>query len=558
MHGVRARIAPVTLSFLDSSLILVYFAAVLLIGVYFARKHSSSDDYFLAGRRLGWGVIGFSLFASNISSTTLIGLAGEAYSTGIAVSAYEWMAAVILVFFAIFVAPYYIRARIYTIPEYLERRFRPACRYYFSGLTIISSVFVDTAGTLYAGALVVNQFFPAIPMWQSAAALAVVAGFYTAAGGLSAVVYTDVIQAVVLLIGSSVIAYLSLERVGSFANVAASVDPSMLSLIQPADHPTMPWPGLLFGVPIIGFYFWCTNQYITQRILGARDVSHARWGAIFAGLLKTVVLYIMVFPGVMAVQMFPGLERPDYVFPTLVSELLPSGLRGLVLAGFIAAIMSSLDSTLNSASTLVTIDFIQKAKPQLSDRALARIGRITTITVMLVSVAWIPVVASADTLFEYLQESLSYLVPPVVAIFLLGMFWKRTTGTAALVGLIGGHALAILTFLGRFAVSSAAGESSVGGLTRLARGVSDLSFGLFEIHFLYIAIFLFCVSAIAVVIVSLLTAAPDLQQTREYTWSRSVISKSTSEQTLMPWYKDYRLHAAVVLLVVAVMVWVHR
>lgn len=524
----------VKFSAFDAALILGYFAAVLYIGIYFARKHSSSDDYFLAGRRLGWGVIGFSLFASNISSTTLIGLAGDAYATGIAVSAYEWMAGIVLVFFSIFIAPYFLRSRIYTIPEYLERRFRPAARYYFSALTIISSVFIDTAGTLYAGALVLQFFFPQIDLYVSAIALAVVAGFYTAAGGLAAVVYTDVIQAVILLVGSAAIAILSYNAVGGWDALNAALDPGMLSLIQPTDHPTMPWTGLVFGVPVLGFYYWCTNQYIVQRILGARDLPSARGGALLASLLKIPVLYLMVFPGVMARVLFPDLEKPELAFPTLIAEMLPNGIRGLVLAGLIAAIMSSLDSTLNSASTLITIDFVQKAKPNLSDKSLSRIGRLTTLSIMVVSVAWLPVIAAAGTFFGYIQAGFSYLVPPVVAVFALGMFWKRTTGTAALVGMIGGHLAAAAAFVGQQA------------------------FGLFDTHFLHVAGINFMLSLIVVAGVSLVTKPVDPERVRENTWRREYVTRSTGEVALKPWYLDYRYQAATILMLTAIMIWLHR
>jgi SSS family solute:Na+ symporter len=315
----------------DLSLIVIYFFVVIVIGFRSAHRHSGTADYFLAGRRLGWILVGLSLFASNISSTTLVGLSGSAYATGISISNYEWMASILLVFFAIFFIPYYLSARIYTVPEFLELRFRPACRNYFSVLTIVGNLFIDTAGTLFAGALVVQYFFPSIELWQSGLVLALIAGVYTAAGGLTAVVYTDAIQAVILLIGALVMTLLGLRAVGSWENVVASTPPEMFSMIRPLDDPTMPWLGTLVGVPVLGFYFWCTNQFIVQRVLGARDVHQARWGALFAGLLKLPVLFIMVFPGIMARQLFPSLERPDLVFPALVTELLPVGLKGLVL-----------------------------------------------------------------------------------------------------------------------------------------------------------------------------------------------------------------------------------
>ncbi|MFQ5737934.1 MAG: sodium:solute symporter [Acidobacteriota bacterium] len=517
---------------LDLVLIVLYFVIVLVIGFHFARRQSGTEDYFLAGRRLGWVVIGLSLFASNISSTTLVGLSGAAYSTGISISNYEWMAAVVLVFFAIFVIPYYLSSRVYTIPEFLERRFRPGCRYYFSAITLITNIFVDTAGTLFAGALVVTHFFPALGLLETAVVLALVAGLYTAAGGLAAVVYTDTIQAVMILVGATAVTFLAYERVGSWSAVMARTPPEMMSVIRPLDDATMPWLGLLVGVPLLGFYFWCTNQFIVQRVLGARNIHQARWGVLFAGLLKLPVLFIMVFPGVMARVLYPGLARPDLVFPTLISNLLPVGLKGLMLAGLLAAIMSSIDSTLNSASTLVTMDFVRKWKPRAGDETLARIGRISTVVIMFISAAWTPVVARASTLFEYLQSALAYLVPQVVAIFFLGLFWKRATGTGALVGLLTGHALAVVVLiLQRFSWFP-------------------------QIHFLILAGLFFVVTCVVVAMVSFWSEAPSREQIDDYVYSRKSVAALAGAERF-PWYKDYRWQSAALLFLTGCLVWTY-
>ncbi|MCB0321492.1 MAG: sodium/solute symporter, partial [Bdellovibrionales bacterium] len=294
----------------------------------------------MAGRNLHWSVIGFSLFASNISSTTLVGLAGAAYATGISISNYEWMASVVLVFFAVFYIPSYLHNKLFTMPEFLERRFDRRCRYYFSILNILGNIFIDTAATLYAGCLVLGMFFPNLDMTTTAIALAVFAGIYTSVGGLSAVVYTDVIQAVLLIIASTVLTVLCISAAGSWSNVLSNTPAEFLSLIRPSNDPVMPWTGLLVGVPVLGFYFWCTNQFIVQRVLAAKNIHHARWGALFGALLKLPVLFIMVFPGIAARFLFPDLKTPDLVFPTLVVEFLPVGIQGLVLAALLAAIMS--------------------------------------------------------------------------------------------------------------------------------------------------------------------------------------------------------------------------
>ena len=519
---------------LDLTLLAAYFVLVIGIGTKVARRRASSADFFLAGRRLGWFVIGLSLFASNISSTTLIGLAGAGYHTGISISAYEWMASVVLVVFAIFVIPFYLSTRVYTVPEYFEKRFNAACRYYFSGLTIVGNIFIDTAGTLFAGALVVQLFFPGTPLWLAALLLALFAGLYTAAGGLAAVVYTDALQAVVLLVGATLVTYFALDAVGSWTIVVESTPPEMLGLIRPLDDPTMPWSGLIIGVPILGFYFWCTNQFIVQRVLGARDLQQARWGALFAGFLKLPVLFIMVFPGLMARLLYPDLERPDLVFPTLIAELLPWGIRGLVLAGLLAAIMSSIDSTLNSASTLVTMDFVRRLRPKATEQQLVVIGRITTLLVMVFSALWVPVVARATTLFEYLQSSLAYLFPPVVGVFLLGLFWSRTTGPGALAGLLVGHIVALATFI-----------------TTQVTGQSTL-------HFLNLAGVFLALTMLTTVVVSAFTADRIDAGKAALTWTPERTAELTRSLSKRVWYQDYRLQSVILLLLTAWLVWAYR
>jgi len=437
-----------SLATIDLVIVGIYFAVVLSIGFWVAKRTKNADDLFLAGRRLAWWAVGFSLFASNISSTTLIGLSGAAYTGGISVSNYEWMATIVLVFFVIFFVPAYIRSRISTVPEFLERRFDRRSRLYFSGLTIITNVVVDTAGALFAGAMVLRLFIPQLDLYTTCFILALVAGLYTAAGGLAAVVYTDVIQAVVLLVGATVTSILLFAEVDfSWARITAETPPEMLSVIRPIDDDNLPWLGTLIGVPVLGFYFWCTNQFIVQRVLGARSVNHARWGSLLGGALKLPVLFIMVLPGTMARIVYPGLESGDAVFPTLITQLLPVGVVGLVLAGLVAAIMSSIDSTLNSASALVTLDFIQPRRPDLTPKQVARVGRIAILGFMIFASLWAPQIAHFEGLFAYLQLVLSYVVPPVAAVFILGMFWRRGTRCSGFYTMLGGHALSGLSLV---------------------------------------------------------------------------------------------------------------
>lgn len=514
-----------SLAGIDLGIIVVYFLVVLAIGFWVARTTESGEDLFLAGRTLRWGPIGFSLFASNISSTTLIGLAGAAYTTGISVANYEWLAAAVLAFFAAYFVPFYLSSRISTVPEFLERRFDRRSRLYFSAMSIFTSVVVDTAGSLYAGALVLRVFFPELNLYLTCAILALVAGIYTAAGGLAAVVYTDVIQAVVLLIGSTLLTYLLFADIDfSWAAVQAAAEPGMLSLIRPIDDPFLPWLGTLIGLPVLGFYFWGTNQFIVQRVLGARSVEDARWGCILAGFLKLPVLFIMVLPGAMARIRFPGLENGDQVFPTLVGEFLPVGVVGLVMAGLIAAIMSSIDSTLNSAAALVTLDFVTPKHPEIGPEQTAKIGRWVVGGFMVFSALWAPTIDSFKGLFAYLQSMYSFFVPPVVAVFILGLFWRRTTPKGAFLTLVLGHLVSVSTFVGQ----------SMGWLP--------------QVHFTILAGVFFFASAAICVVVSLGDAPQPLESIVD------VVFRPTARRLESPLWKEWRVWNGALLLAMASLV----
>ena len=423
------------LTTLDLVMVVAYVVFIVWVGFYVAGKTKTTDDYFLAGRSLSWWLIGFSLFASNVSSSTLVGLSSSAFSTGIAVYNYEWMAALVLIFFVVFFLPFYLRTRVFTMPEFLERRFDARSRYYYSALLIFMNIVIDTAAALYAGALVVQMIYPSIPMWQSVMVLGVLAGLYTVAGGLKAVVYTDAVQAVLLILGALLVSIMAFNAVGSWDAVTAVVPADDLSIIRPADDPVMPWPGLLTGVFLLGFYFWGTNQFMVQRTLGAKDLNHGRWGALFAGLLKLPVIFIMVLPGIFARLIYTPEAHPeiakalaenaDLIFPTLMFDLLPVGIRGLVITALVAAIMSSVDSTLNSASTLVTMDFVKKLKPDAGNHTLVIVGRVVTFVFMTLAILWAPQILRFPDLWTYLQQMLAYLAPPVLACFLVGVFWKR-------------------------------------------------------------------------------------------------------------------------------------
>lgn len=432
---------------LDFVVLAVYLLVLVAICALSARRRPDADELFLAGRSLGAGVVGLSLFASNISSTTLIGLPGAAWQSGISVANYEWMAALVLVFTAVFVAPVLLGNRLTTIPELLERRFDARMRKYLSAVTVFLALVLDTAGSLYAGSVVLMLFFPGLSLGLTCALIALFAGLYTAAGGLRAVAWSDVLQAVVLLVGSAILCVLVFGQFDySWANVKAAVAPEKLSLIRPLDDAALPWLGTLIGLPVLGFYYWTMNQYVSQRLLGARSVEAAGRGAMLAALLKLLPLFLMVLPGVMAIALFADLERADAVFPRLVAEFAPAGLAGLIIAGLLAAIMSSVDSALNSSSTLITLDFVKPRRPAMGPREMARLGRFITLGLVVLAALWAPAIDRFPGLFAYLQQTFAYVTPPLVAVFVLGFFGRRLGATAAFRGALTGHALSALWF----------------------------------------------------------------------------------------------------------------
>ena len=423
-----------TVSFLDVAILFAYvLGSRLIFGWYIVRKRRQGDAeaYFLGGRNIPWLFIGLSFYVSNMSGSTFVGLPGSGYLNGIAVYHYEWLPVVILIVFITFILPFYLESRVFTAPQYLEIRYNRHVKLLFSCFLLFANIFIDAASALYAGAMVMQVLFPAVPLWQTVAVAALIAGVYIFFGGLDAVVLNDTVQALLILAGGSVIAIMTFQRLPSWQAFKQAVPPADLSLIRPVTDPVLPWPGIITGVLIVGLYFWCTNQFIIQRALGARSLEHGRRGALLAGLLKLPNLFILILPGVMARMIYPHLKTPDLVFPTLAFDLLPNGLRGLMLAALAAAILSSLESIFNSAATLFTMDFVKHFRPHLSEAVLVRTGMAATIGFMILSALWAPQIARFPSLWQYLQSILAYITPPVVVVFILGIFWRRGTAAAA-------------------------------------------------------------------------------------------------------------------------------
>ena len=508
---------------IDWVVVAAYFCVILGISWWsFRQKQKSTEDYFLASRHIGWFVIGASIFASNIGAEHIVGLAGTAAKSGVVMGHYELHAWLVLVLGWVFI-PFYMRSRVFTMPEFLELRYAPQARWFLSVITLIAYVFTKICVNVYAGA-VVFQALMGIDFWSGALIVVVLTGIYTILGGLRAVVYTEALQTIVLVAGSIIVTIAGLIKIGGWSAFVQAAGADHLSLFLPANHPEFPWPGMVFAPPIVGLWYWCTDQYIVQRALAARNEQQARRGTIFAAFLKLTPFYIFILPGVMAYVMAKSgqlqLASPDQAFPTMVATLVPIGLRGLVAGGLLAALMSSLASCFNSSSTLFTMDIYKKFKPQSSERELVRVGRIATGVLVISGLAWIPLMKLISSqLYHYLQSVQAYIAPPIAAVFLLGIFWKRINGKGAMVTLVGGFVLGMLRLVAEL------NKASLGGILHTFA----------TINFLYFCIILFVLSVAVLIIVSLLTKAPDYEKIKGLTYATTVAADKAASRATWGW-----------------------
>jgi solute:Na+ symporter, SSS family len=505
----------------DIVVIALYFALVFYIAWWATKREksdSASSDYFLAGRNLGWFVIGASLFASNIGSEHLIGLAGSGFSEGVPVAQYEIFAGLMLLMLGWVFVPFYLRSKVATMPEFLEQRYDSKSRMYLSVVSVIAYVLTKISVTIYAGGVV----FEAIGMnfWVGAILLVVATGVYTVFGGLKAVVYTDMIQMFVLLGGSLTVTYFGLKMVGGWGEVIDTTPKEFFSLWRSHDDTNYPWTGILFGAPILGVWYWCTDQFIVQRVLSAKDLENARKGTIFAGYLKMLPLFLFVLPGIIAYALAQKgllqIDSPDQTLPTMVQAVLPVGLRGLVVAGLFAALMSSLSSVFNSCSTLITLDLYKKFKPLSTENHLVLVGQIATVILVVFGLLWIPFMKYfSDQLFIYLQSVQAYISPPIAAVFLLGIFFKRLNSKGAFAALITGLVLGMTRF----------------GAELMKHKLSGFMLYMAEINFLHFAIILFAICVLVLIVVSLASERPDPETLKDITYSREQSDGITGKST---------------------------
>lgn len=527
------------LGFVDVSVLVLYFIFIVWFGIRSSKKGSdSTKDYFLAGRNMTWPIIGFSLFAASISSTTLIGKSGDAYSTGIAVFNYDLISVLVMVFFAMFFLPFYIKSGIFTIPEFLEKRFDKRSRYYFSFITLIGSTFLDAAGALYAASLLMKLVFPAMSIMELSVVFAVIVAAYTIPGGLSAAIKVDLIQGILLLVGTFILTFLAMQNGGlDYLKQLLLEEDNMMKLIRPLDDSSVPWLGMIVGIPILGFYFWGNNQMLVQRVLTAKSVDHGRKGILLVGFLTVSLIFIIIFPAVIGKHLFPGLPKNDMVYPKLVIELMPTGLLGLMLAAMVAALTSSLSALLNSVATLFTMDFYTKFKPQTSQKEQVYVGKIVSVVVLVLAVLWVPFIAKFDSLLKYYQEMLTYIAPPVVAVFFLGVFWRRINKHGAFWGLIGGAFAAIVTVLAKVFF-----EYELLG----------------EMHFLLKVPFYFVFSAIIIIVVSLLSKPDNEKQIGDYIWTKKIYREETEELKGVPFYKNFRVWSIILIVFCFIVLYMYQ
>ncbi|MBU86540.1 MAG: Na+/glucose cotransporter [Flavobacteriaceae bacterium] len=495
---------------LDWIVLSIYFALLLGVALWVVlQKNKNTEDYFLAGRNAGWFVIGASIFASNIGSEHVVGLAGTGFASGTPMAHYELHAWIVLLLGWLFL-PFYIRSGAFTMPEFLEKRFDSRSRWFLSVFSLFAYVLTKVSVTIYAGGIVVSELL-AIPFWYGAIGIVLFTGAYTIVGGMKAVIYTETLQTIVLILGSVIITYLGLLEVGGWTQLketVTAVSPDHFNMWRPMSDPQFPWHGLLFGGTIVGIWYWCTDQYIVQRTLAANNIKIGRRGAIFGAYLKLLPILIFLVPGIIAFALtiqnpeIFNVTKADRAFPMLVKTLLPVGLKGLVAGGLMAALMSSLASVFNSCSTIFTIDIYKKLKPNKSEKELINIGKFATAIIVFLGIIWIPIMEKigGGVMYQYLQNVQSYIAPPVTAVFLLGILWKRVNSSAAITTLFAGLVLLVLRL-----------ASEIYYQPEISSGLesSGILFAFANVNFSVMAIYMFFFSVILCVSVSLYTNEPD-------------------------------------------------
>jgi len=570
----------------DWIVIVAYFAIVLGLAWWiYKRSENTTTGYFLAGRNLGWFIVGASIFASNIGSEHLVGLAGSGATDGVAMAHYELHAWCLLILGWVMV-PFYMRSKVFTMPEFLERRFSPKARTVLSGISLVAYVLTKIAVGIYAGGVVSAVLLPEMnfmgmdSFWVGSILVVLVTGLYTVIGGMAAVAYTEALQTIILIIGSALVTVFGLDALGGWSELKAIAGSEMFNLWKPLVpagvegtwapvkeagrmawyfNDNYPWLGMLFCAHIIGLWYWCTDQYIVQRALGAPNETEARRGSIAAAFFKLLPVFIFIIPGIICYALavsgkVPALQQqligPDghiirdqaqQAFPLMVAHVLPIGVRGMVVAGLLAALMSSLAGAFNASSTLFTIDFYSRLKPNVSQEKLVWVGRVATTVMVFIALMWIPVIRGGKGLYDYLQGVQSYLAPPIFVVFFAGVFYKRLNAKGCLAALYTGFALGLL----RLAI-----DTPVKLGTEFQYSEGSFLWIMNHIYFQYYSIFILIVSLSVMVIVSLMTEAPSYEKLSGLTYG--TVTDSHRQESRSSWNKwDVLLSGTVLMLILA-------
>lgn len=482
-----------SLSTYDNAIILLYFVIVLAIGLYFSKREKpTAEDYFLANRNMGWLVIGFSIFATNISSEHLVGLASSGAERGIAVGHFEWLAVIFIIMLGWIFAPIFLKSKVHTIPELIGQKFGNSARKIFSGLSIFTYIFTKIAITLLAGGILLKEILG----WNFVTSTVIIllfTGIYTIIGGLRSVMYTQIFQAVVLLVGGFLVLFFGIEAIGGLGTLFNELPIGHWEVFKPISDPDFPWLGILVGAPILAAWYWFADQYIVQRILSARNLNEAKKGTLLAAGLKLFPFLLFIIPGMVAIQLNSSISPNEAYASLFNSNIFPVGIKGIILSGFFAALMSSLASAFNSTATLIAYDFVKGDNPETNDEQLVLVGRLSTIFIVVGSIMFIPLLKLfSNGMYVNLQSMQAYISPPIVVIFLLGLFWKKATSNALIWTLIIGELIGILRLVADFLVTDSTSNTII------------ITFA--SLNYLYFAGILFLFSTVVFVVVSFATA----------------------------------------------------
>ena len=535
-----------TIPALDVAIILLYMCGILTIGLLSVRRIKITGNvFFLAGRSLSWPFVGAALFASNISTIHLVGLTASGYNEGLVWGNFEWMASYTLILLSLVFALFYFRTRITTLPEFLERRYSPASRSFLAFMAIVAALFIHIGMSLYAGAAVFQRFF-GINVVTSIVIISTVVGIYTVLGGLRAVVITETVNTVILILGALLILGFSLAAlpghgIHSVEQFRAAAKPEQLSMLHTHDTAGLSWYAVLLGYPILGIWYWCTDQTIVQRVLGARSSEDAQLGPLFAGFLKILPVFLLVLPGVIAYVLFHNIigSASNQTLPVLIEQLIPTGVRGVITAAVLAALMSAIAAALNSIGTLVAVDIVARLRPNTSDRAQVTIGRISSVVVMLLAMAWSTQGGRYSSIFEAINAIAADLAPPITVVFLWGVLWRRGTKQASLYTLILGFTMGAIAFI----------------LDLPAFGTEKIVTHRWGIPFMMQAWWMFCICSVIYVAVTLLTPAPAPESVDGLTWDHPLAAVT---QERFKGLRDPRLIATVLAVAVAVLYYIFR